>query len=110
MKFACIPAYNEESTISDMVTKSLPHVDRVVVCDDGSTDNTAQIARKVGAVVITQSNQGYGAAISSLFDYARKENAQIMVTLDGAGASRARSLRWHAISRPASPAPHPLNA
>ena len=68
-----------------MVKKSLPHVDRVVVCDDGSTDNTAKVARDAGAVVISQTNQGYGAAISSLFDYARKENAQIMVTLDGDG-------------------------
>jgi len=55
------------------------------VCDDGSTDNTAKEAREAGATVITQTNQGYGAAISSLFDYARKENAQIMVTLDGDG-------------------------
>ena len=85
MKFACIPAYNEEDTIQKIVTKSLPHVDRVVVCDDGSTDNTAKIARDAGAIVISQSNQGYGAAIASLFDYSRKENAQIMVTLDGDG-------------------------
>ena len=85
MKLACIPAYNEENSISDVVTKSLPHVDKVVVCDDGSTDNTAKVAREAGAIVITQRNQGYGAAITSLFDYARKENAQIMVTLDGDG-------------------------
>ena len=85
MKLACIPAYNEENSISDVVTKSLPHVDGVIVCDDGSTDNTAKVARDAGAIVITQSNQGYGAAISSLFDYARKENAQIMITLDGDG-------------------------
>jgi len=85
MKFACIPAYNEESNIADVVKKSLPHVDRVIVCDDGSTDNTAKIAREAGAIVITQENQGYGAAIASLFDYARKEGAQIMVTLDGDG-------------------------
>jgi len=85
LKFACIAAYNEEHSIADVVTKSLPHVDRVVVCDDGSTDETAKVARDAGAIVITQSNQGYGAAISSLFDYARKENAQIMVTLDGDG-------------------------
>jgi len=85
LKFACIPAYNEENLIADVVTKSLPHVDRVIVCDDGSTDNTAKVAREAGAIVITQTNQGYGAAISSLFDYARKENAQIMVTLDGDG-------------------------
>jgi len=85
LKIACIPAYNEENSISDVVTKSLPHVDKVVVCDDGSTDATAKVAREAGATVITQTNQGYGAAISSLFDYARKENAQIMVTLDGDG-------------------------
>ncbi len=85
MKFACIPAYNEENSIAEVVTKSLPHVDRVIVCDDGSTDGTAKIAREAGATVITQTNQGYGAAISSLFDYARKENARIMVTLDGDG-------------------------
>ena len=85
MKFACIPAYNEENTIEDIVTKSLPHVDRVVVCDDGSTDDTAKAARDAGAVVISQSNQGYGAAISALFDYSRQENAQIMITLDGDG-------------------------
>ena len=60
-------------------------MDRVIVCDDGSTDDTAKVAREAGATVITQTNQGYGAAISSLFDYARKENARIMVTLDGDG-------------------------
>jgi glycosyltransferase involved in cell wall biosynthesis len=85
LKFACIPAYNEEKTIEEIVTKSLPHVDRVVVCDDGSTDKTAKVAREAGAVVISQTNQGYGAAITSLFDYSRQENAQIMITLDGDG-------------------------
>ena len=85
MKIACIPAYNEENSISEVVKKSLPHVDKVVVCDDGSSDKTAMVAKDAGAIVISQKNQGYGAAISSLFDYARKENAQIMVTLDGDG-------------------------
>ena len=85
MNIACIPAYNEENSIASVVTKSIPHVDRVIVCDDGSTDNTAKMAREAGAVVISQTNQGYGAAIASLFDYSRKENAQIMITLDGDG-------------------------
>ena len=85
MKFACIPAYNEEKNIANVVKKSLPHVDKVIVCDDGSTDDTSKIARDAGAIVITQTNQGYGAAIASLFDYARKKGAQIMVTLDGDG-------------------------
>lgn len=86
LKLACIPAYNEASTIQDLVKKSLLHVDKVVVCDDGSTDDTANIARQAGATVITHDkNQGYGAAIATLFDYARKQNAQMMITLDGDG-------------------------
>ena len=85
MKLVCIPAYNEEQFIQDVIKKSIPYVDKVVVCDDGSTDNTAKLAKDAGAIVISQKNQGYGAAIATLFDYARKENAQIMITLDGDG-------------------------
>ena len=85
MKLVCIPAYNEEEHIQDVIKKSLSHVDRVIVCDDGSTDNTAKIAKDAGAVVISQKNQGYGAAIATLFEYARRENSQILITLDGDG-------------------------
>ncbi len=85
MNLVCIPAYNEEEHIQDVIKKSLSHVDRVIVCDDGSTDNTAKIAKDAGAVVISQKNQGYGAAIATLFEYARRENSQIMITLDGDG-------------------------
>jgi len=86
LKIVCIPAYNEEIKINDVVKKSLPYVDKVIVCDDGSTDDTAALAKKAGAVVIShEKNQGYGATISTLFDYCRKNNAEIMVTLDGDG-------------------------
>ncbi len=86
MKLACIPAYNEESHIENLVKSAKNHVDQVIVCDDGSTDDTASIAKKAGATVISHKvNQGYGAAIISLFDYARKNNAEIMITIDGDG-------------------------
>ncbi|MCV0392938.1 MAG: glycosyltransferase family 2 protein [Nitrosopumilus sp.] len=86
MKIACIPAYNEESHIEDLVKLALNHVDQVIVCDDGSTDDTANIAKKAGAIVIShKTNRGYGAAIITLFDYARNNNVQIMITLDGDG-------------------------
>ncbi len=66
--------------------KTLRYVDKVIVCDDGSTDNTAALAKKAGAIVIShKTNLGYGASISTLFDYCRKNNAEIMVTLDGDG-------------------------
>ena len=41
---ACIPAYNEEKTIAKVILKAKKHVDKVIVCDDGSTDMTAEIA------------------------------------------------------------------
>ena len=86
LKLACIPSYNEEAHIERLVESAKKYVDKVVVCDDGSTDNTANIAKNTGAVVIShKTNKGYGAAIITLFEYARNSNAQIMVTLDGDG-------------------------
>ncbi|MFC2040556.1 glycosyltransferase [Chloroflexota bacterium] len=42
---AVIPCYNTESHIAEIVTKCLPHVDQVIVVDDGSTDDTAEVSR-----------------------------------------------------------------
>lgn len=86
MKLACIPAFNVEKTIGGLVKECLLHVDEVIVCDDGSSDNTAKIAEVNGAQVIKhQKNYGYGAALITLFDKAREKNADIMITLDGDG-------------------------
>jgi len=86
MKFACIPAYNEENTISDLIKTAKKYVDKVIVCDDGSTDKTLDNAKLAGAEIIShKKNQGYGAAIISLFEYCRIQNADVMVTLDGDG-------------------------
>jgi glycosyltransferase involved in cell wall biosynthesis len=86
MKIACIPAYNEELHIESLIKSAQNHVDSVVVCDDGSTDNTASIAKNAGAIVIShKTNKGYGAAIISLFDYARENNVDVMITMDGDG-------------------------
>ena len=86
MKIVCIPAFNAEKKIGDVVKKSLEYVDEVIVCDDGSTDNTAQIASKSGARVLShKKNQGYGAALITMFDQARKNDTDVMITLDGDG-------------------------
>ena len=59
------------------------HVDRVIVCDDGSSDMTAEIAERLGALVLRHdTNQGKGKAISTLFSEALKMNAAIVVTID----------------------------
>jgi glycosyltransferase involved in cell wall biosynthesis len=60
---ACIPAYNEEKTIAKVLLKTKKYVDKVIVCDDGSTDMTAEIAEALGAEVIRhEKNMGYGGS------------------------------------------------
>jgi glycosyltransferase involved in cell wall biosynthesis len=83
---ACIPAYNEEKTIAKVVLKTKKYVDKVIVCDDGSTDMTAEIAEALGAEVIRHEiNMGKGEAIRSLFRKSKEENADFVVTLDADG-------------------------
>lgn len=90
---ACLPAYNEEKTIAKVVLCAQRHVDVVVVCDDGSNDLTAEIARRMGATVIRhKENLGYGAAMQSLFKKARDLKADVMVTLDADGQHDAREI------------------
>jgi glycosyltransferase involved in cell wall biosynthesis len=80
---ACIPAYNEERNIARVVLEAQRYVDKVIVCDDGSSDLTGEIARRLGAEVIRhERNMGYGAALASLFKAARELNASAMVILD----------------------------
>lgn len=86
MNIACIPAYNEEKVIGSLVSQCLKYVDKVIVCNDGSTDDTEKIAIQNGADVISHdTNQGYGSAIISLFDEARKINSDVTITIDGDG-------------------------
>ena len=83
---ACIPAFNEERTIAKVILQTQKYVDKVIVCDDGSTDMTAEIAEKLGAVVVRHSrNLGYGAALNTLFREAVKLNPSCIVTIDADG-------------------------
>jgi glycosyltransferase involved in cell wall biosynthesis len=83
---AGIPAFNEEKTIARIVLGAQKHVHVVVVCDDGSTDLTGEIADRLGAVVVRhERNEGYGAAVQSLIRRARELKADVLVTLDADG-------------------------
>ncbi|MFC1908814.1 glycosyltransferase family 2 protein [Chloroflexota bacterium] len=78
-----MPAYNEEKYIGSLVLNSRQYADEVIVVDDGSTDNTAGIAELAGASVVRhEGNRGYGSAIQSIFNEAKKRNADILVTID----------------------------
>ncbi|QIB92900.1 glycosyltransferase family 2 protein [Methanosarcina mazei] len=83
---AAMPAYNEGHAIAEVVRSCTKHVDKVVVIDDGSSDNTSEIAQSLGAFVVRHTkNLGYGAALKSCFNIARELDADVMIVLDSDG-------------------------
>jgi glycosyltransferase involved in cell wall biosynthesis len=81
---AVIPAYNEHVAVGSIALQATKFVDRVIVVDDGSTDNTAEIAKLAGVELIKHDkNMGKGVALKSGFEAAK--NSDIIVTLDADG-------------------------
>lgn len=86
MRVVIVPAYNEAETIGSVIRSLFCHVDAVVVVDDGSIDNTAQIAFEAGAIVLRHCvNRGQGAALETGHAYARLINAQYVIHFDADG-------------------------
>jgi glycosyltransferase involved in cell wall biosynthesis len=82
----CIPAYNEANNIANVVQKARRYTTEIIVYDDGSSDGTSEVAKTSGASVIrNRINKGYGAAITTLFQKAKEDDVDIMVTLDSDG-------------------------
>ena len=81
-----LPAYNESQTIGRIIQEANLFVGRVVVIDDGSLDKTADIADVNGVVVLRHSrNRGKGMALRTGFDYALKNEYELIVTMDSDG-------------------------
>ncbi|MBD3402855.1 glycosyltransferase [candidate division GN15 bacterium] len=57
-----IPALNEELSLPEVLAELPAFIDTVIVCDNGSTDRTAEVAREGGAEVVREEEKGYGAA------------------------------------------------
>ena len=89
-----IPAYNEERIISQVIADlKKQNYKNIIVVDDGSRDNTAQIAEKAGATVITHYiNRGQGAALRTGTEYALLQNADIIVHFDADGQMQAKDI------------------
>jgi glycosyltransferase involved in cell wall biosynthesis len=82
----CIPAFNEAASITNIIKRAADYAREIIVYDDGSVDNTEEVAKAAGAIVIRNpKNKGYGHAISMLVETAIKRDADIMVTLDSDG-------------------------
>jgi dolichol-phosphate mannosyltransferase len=79
-----IPVYNEERHVEGVLAQVRRYTPRIVVVNDGSTDGTAELlARQEGIEVITHAkNRGYGAALTSAFEYALCARVDVLVTMD----------------------------
>ena len=80
-----IPAYNEENSIGHVI-RDIPDslIKEVIVINNASTDSTEEKAKKVGATVLKEANQGYGYACLKGIDYAKNLRPQpdVVVFLD----------------------------
>ena len=77
-----MPAYNAAKTLQKTLEEiPRPLVDEVILCDDASKDNTADLARKLGVehVIIHENNKGYGGNQKSLYQKALEINADIVI-------------------------------
>ena len=82
---ALIPAYNEAERILPVITGASLHLP-VLVVDDGSSDETAEIAAKAGAQLLKQQpNQGKGVALRAGFRWALERDVDALLTLDADG-------------------------
>ena len=89
-----IPAFNEEKNIGKVIISLKKIVNNIIVCDDGSTDLTKEIAEGLGAKVIShKKNMGYGEAIKSIFNEAKKNETDILVTFDADGQHRSEDIK-----------------
>lgn len=91
-----IPAYNEENTIGDVISRTMETMDstglpyEIIVVDDGSTDKTGKIASSYKTTVLTNDrNRGKGYALRRAFNYAQGD---IVVTIDSDGEHQPKEI------------------
>ena len=88
-----IPAFNEEKNIAVSIIRLKKITDKIIVCNDGSTDLTSKIAEGLGAIVINhEKNLGYGAAIRSIFLKSKDLDGDVLVTFDADGQHRIEDI------------------
>ena len=88
-----IPAFNEEKNIAKIITRLKKITNSIIVCDDGSSDMTSEIANNLGVIVVKhEKNTGYGAAINTIFQRAKDIETEILVTFDADGQHRVEDI------------------
>ena len=80
-----IPAFNEENSIAKVIGEIPDTVKEIIVVNNNSTDQTAQVAEEAGATVLTETRMGYGYACLKGLNYVQKQSKtpDIIVFIDG---------------------------
>jgi glycosyltransferase involved in cell wall biosynthesis len=92
-KICVIPAYNEAKNITEVVNRVRPFVDEIVIVDDCSQDETANIANTLNVKVLRHPiNRGQGAALQTGNDYALKNQADIIIHFDADNQFQAEEI------------------
>jgi glycosyltransferase involved in cell wall biosynthesis len=88
-----IPALDEEEAIGAVIAE-IPRgrVRRIVVCDNGSRDRTAEVARRAGAHVVHEKERGYGAACARALSEIATDPPDVVVFLDGDRSDRPEEM------------------
>ena len=89
-----IPAFNEEKNIAKIIVKLKKIYNEIIVCNDGSTDLTGEIAENLGVIVINhKQNLGYGAGINSIIKKSKEIDTDILVTFDADGQHKVEDVK-----------------
>ncbi len=90
---AVIPAYNEEKHIQNVITKTRPFVNEIIVVDDGSKDNTFLLANALNVTALRhKTNLGKGAALKTGCEAAKILKADVIITIDADGQHRSEDI------------------
>ena len=91
--FLVVPAYNEAACIEPVLRGLVEVYSHVIVVDDGSTDGTADLARRVAPYVVCHLvNRGQGAALQTGIEFALRRGAEYVVTFDADGQHRVEDI------------------
>jgi glycosyltransferase involved in cell wall biosynthesis len=88
-----IPALNEAESLRLLLPELAPFgLKHIIVVDNGSTDDTAEVAQSLGALVVSELQKGYGRACWRGVQAAAALNAEIVVFMDGDGSDNPADL------------------
>lgn len=83
---AIIPAYNEEKNIGEVIRKCKKYIDQIIVVDDGSRDNTSQIAKEMDVItLVNEKNMGKTDTLRRGFNKGIEKGGKIFLLIDGDG-------------------------